>query len=86
MTTKLKLVHIQYGYEGVVIGVSDNDKDVKKIIRNFMRIHYDNLKNNAQIFNYSKTRIMRTCVDEWKNIEISEINLNEYSNIITYTE
>lgn len=90
---KIKVIHIQSGFEGNILGVCDNDKDVKKIIREYIKSYYKEakkyigndyyIKNNIKYDIYS---VMKKALGEWHSIKISEINMNEFISVLVFIE
>ena len=82
----MKIIHVCTSYEQYnILGVADNDKDVKSIIRQYVRECYRNEKDYMDLFERPSSYIlvaMRRCVNIWNSITVQEITLNEFSDIV----
>jgi hypothetical protein len=79
----MKIIYCTRGYNFNILGVVDNDKDIKKIIRPYIAEMYDYYKKRYGD-DLSLAEIMRDTVDLINDIVIEEIELNKYNLLEHY--
>jgi len=91
------LIHTTFGYEGFVLGISDSEKSARKIIRQHIRKDYSwHILNKERLILVNKHTypneekyykyLIRKIVNDFKDVKVEKIKLNEYNLISIYTE
>jgi len=83
---KLNVIHILVGWEYCIIGVADNDEDVKKLIRQYVKSDYETSQHYIGPENPSLTiyGVMRKAANLFHSIKVESVNVNEFACLMQY--